>query len=59
VTPEVRLLLEFAIDEIRRQTDVLEECHMNPDSKLVEPTEVAEEIEANRAWVRKAEAAIK
>ena len=59
MTPEIKALLEFAIDEILRQTDVLEECHMHPVSKRVEPAEVAEEIEENRAWIRKAQAAIK
>lgn len=58
MTPDIKLLLEFAIDEIRRQTDALEECHRNPDSKLVE-SEVVDEIEENREWIRKAEAAIK
>ena len=51
-------LLEFAIDYIRVQTDVLEECHMHPDTKEVEE-QVADEIAENREWIRKAEEAIK
>lgn len=56
---DIKLLLEFAIEEISRNTDELELCHMNQHSKVVEPAEVAAEIRINRAWIRKAEAAIK
>jgi hypothetical protein len=55
----MKLLLEFAIEEIGRTTDELEHSHMNHHSKLIEPAEVAEEIRVNRVWIRQAEAAIK
>ena len=55
---KIKLLLEFAIDYIRVQTDALEECHMHPDTKEVEG-DVVDEIRENREWIRKAEAAIK
>jgi hypothetical protein len=56
---EMKSLLEFAIDEIRLQTDMLEKCHMHPVSKRVEPVNVEGEIRENREWIRKAEAAVK
>lgn len=59
VAADIKLLLEFAIEEIGRSTDELEQSHMNHHSTLAEPAEVAQEIKINRAWIRKAEEAIK
>lgn len=53
-----RRLLPFALQRIRVMTEELAISHTNPVSKEIEPSEVRKEVEANRRWLKQAEALI-
>lgn len=53
-----RSLLPFAIKAIRVATEELEASFMDPRTGKIEPSDIREEVEANRRWIRKAERAL-